>query len=34
MIYTLTGELEDHTARTMIRCAIQEIKDRRNGKAF
>ena len=31
-IYKLTEELDDRMPRSMIRCAIQEIRDRRNGK--
>jgi hypothetical protein len=33
-IRSLTFELTDRNERTLLRCAIQEIKDRRNGKDF
>jgi hypothetical protein len=33
-IYRLTFELTNHNEQTLLRCAIQEIKDRRNGKDF
>jgi len=31
-IRSLTFELTDRNEQTLLRCAIQEIKDRRNGK--
>jgi len=33
-IHSLAFELTDRNERTLLRCAIQEIKDRRNGKDF
>jgi hypothetical protein len=33
-IRSLSFELTDRNERTLLRCAIQEIKDRRNGKDF
>jgi len=31
-IYKLTEGLEQRDARSLLRCAIQEIRDRRSGK--
>ena len=33
-IRSLTFELTNRNEQTLLRCAIQEIKDRRNGKTF
>jgi hypothetical protein len=33
-IRSLTFELTDRNEQTLLRCAIQEIRDRRNGKDF